>query len=189
MAKNNVKNVSAGKPKAGGAIFRAPIGTALPTDATTALAETYVCLGYCSEDGLVETEERETEEVKAWGGDTVLRPQTGYSKQYGFTPIETNKEVLETRYGLANVEGDEKKITVHHNADELDHFVWVFEILLSNNRVSRKVIEDGQVTEVGEISYVDGEPIGYEMTMSVFPGSDSDYVKEYIAEIEDDGGE
>ena len=51
----DVKNVTAGKPKVGGAIFRAPLGTTLPTDATTNLDAAFKALGYCSDDGLTNT--------------------------------------------------------------------------------------------------------------------------------------
>ena len=53
--KNNVANVSSAKGVKGGYIFTAPVGTALPTDYTTALPEAWKCLGYISEDGYVET--------------------------------------------------------------------------------------------------------------------------------------
>ena len=49
---NDASNVSVGKPLASGAIFVAPSGTTAPTDAKTALAATFKCVGYISEDGV-----------------------------------------------------------------------------------------------------------------------------------------
>ena len=40
----NAEHVSAAKPKTGGAIYRAPLGTTLPTDASTALNAAFKCL-------------------------------------------------------------------------------------------------------------------------------------------------
>ena len=46
MATNvSADNVSTGTPKVGGAVFYAPVGTALPTDAETPLNEAFLSVG------------------------------------------------------------------------------------------------------------------------------------------------
>ena len=69
---NTSTNVTAGKPKITGAVFVAPLGTTIPTDATSALDNAFKCCGYISDAGVVNTNTASTTAVKAWGGDTVF---------------------------------------------------------------------------------------------------------------------
>ena len=84
----NSAYVTAGKPKIGGAVFRAPLGTTLPTDATTSLDAAFKDLGYCSEDGVTNANTIESDNIKAWGGDTVLALQTDKTDTFTFTLLE-----------------------------------------------------------------------------------------------------
>lgn len=68
----DTKNVTTSKPKIGGAVYRAPVGTTLPTDATTALNEAFVCLGYISEDGLTNANSPDGDKIKAWVVELIL---------------------------------------------------------------------------------------------------------------------
>lgn len=177
-----VTNVTAGKPAVGGAIYRAPLGTTLPTDATTALGEAFKSLGYCSEDGLTNTNSPETDSVKAWGGDTVLPFQTAKEDNFGFTLIEAlNAEVLKAIYGSDNVTGNlATGITVTANADEAEEAVWVFDMILRDGALKRIVVPDGKITEVGEITYSDSDAVGYETTLAAMPDTSGNTHYEYI---------
>lgn len=102
---NTVTNVTAGKPAVGGAIYRAPLGTTFPTDAEAALGNDFVSLGYCSEDGLRNTNSGESSDIKAWGGDPVLNVMTAKNDIFNVTLIEAlNPDVLATVYGTENVD-------------------------------------------------------------------------------------
>ena len=92
---NTATNVSTGKPNISGAVFAAPIGTTLPTDATTALDAAFVCLGYVSEDGLTNNNEMDVSAIKAWGGAIVYRSLTELDDNFALTLIESeNVDVL-----------------------------------------------------------------------------------------------
>ena len=179
---NTVANVTTGKPSVSGAIWRAALGSTLPTDATTALDAAFKCLGYVSEDGLTNDNSPESDTVKAWGGDTVLTLQTEKPDTFQFTLIGAkDTDVLEAVYGSTNVSGAlTTGITVSANATEAEDHVWVFEVVMRDNTFKRIVVPSGKVTEVGDIVYKDDETIGYELTIQAFPDSSANTHYEYI---------
>lgn len=171
---NTAANVLAGKPLATGGVLVAPLGSTLPTDAETALDAAFKSAGYIGEEGLTETTERSTEKVKAWGGDTVKVLQTDFSATYAFTFLESlNSDVLKTVYGDDNVvttAATSSSGTLHAvkiNSDTLPHKTFVFEVKDGDARI-RIAVPDGQITEVGEVTYSDGEVIGYQVTVEAF---------------------
>lgn len=180
-------NVTASKPALGGGVSRAPLGTALPTNASTALANTYVNMGYISEDGVTNNNSAESEDVKAWGGEVVMNTQTSKEDTFTMTFIEAlNIEVLKTVYGEDNVSGTlATGITVKANSKEPGASVYVIDQILREGALKRIVIPNGKISELGEISYNDSDPIGYEVTIKALPGADGDTHKEYIVRAAD----
>ena len=176
----NANMVTAGKPKVGGAISVGATTLTMPTDATTALAQGFDNLGYVSEDGVTKGVTRDSENIKAWGGDTVMTSQTDYAETYQFSLIETLMvAVKKCVYGDTNVSGDlTTGITAISNSTELPAHAWVFD-MVQNGTVSRIVVPNGKVTEVGDITYVDGEPVAYNLTVTALPDVSGNCSYEY----------
>ncbi len=180
---NDADNVSFGKPKSTGAVFVAPAGTALPTNAHVALNAAFEGLGYVSEDGLVNGVETDTEEVNAWGGDLVLVGQTTFKEMFTVNLIETNENALKVYYGEDNVvvEGN-GSITVTQTNEMLPRVSVVFELVMTGGRIRRIVVPNAQIADrSGEITYVDGEAVAYPAVFVAYPDENGDTHKEYIA--------
>ena len=185
---NKAANVLVGKPLVTGGLLKAPIGTALPAPGSPfgGLNVAFVSLGYLSDAGVTENNGRSTDKIKAWGGSIVKVVQTEHSYSLEFTLIETgNTDVLKAVYGNANVSttaaaGASGKIdTVLINASVLEHWAWVVEVADGIARI-RIVVPDGQITEVGEVTYTDSELVGYTCTMECFEDASGNKAYKYI---------
>lgn len=179
---NNADNVTYVKPKIGGAIHVAPLGTIVPTDVSSELSDAYECVGYISEDGYTNDNSPETGEVKAWGGDTVLNTQNGRPDTFKWKMIEVNESVLKVVYGEDNVVvGSNGNIAIHASTQELLGHVYVIDQMLKGGRARRTVIPNGNLIQLGTITNKDNEAIGYETTISAIPDANGYTHHEYIA--------
>lgn len=180
---SDTNNISAAKPAVGGAISMAPFGTQVPTDATTALNSAFKNLGYISDDGMKNNSSIDSEEKKAWGGDSVYAAETGKTDTFTCKFIETlNVDVLKAVYGSSNVSGTlANGISINVNSKEHEYCAWICDMILKGDVLKRIVIPRGKITNVAEITYKDNDLIGYEVTISAAPyNSNGDTHHEYL---------
>lgn len=179
---SNAAYVTTGKRRTAGGIYRAPAGTALPTDATTALPEAFKNLGYVSEDGVTNSISSDSTEIKEWGGDTVDTVKTSQSDTFKFKLIEAmNVDTLKTVFGDSNVSEANGAISVDVKAADGDAAVYVVDIAFKGGRLKRIVIPSGKITELGDIVYKTDEAVGYDLTIQAALGADGATHHEYIS--------
>ena len=170
MAKN-AQNVRVGTT---GAVTFAPMGTALPTGAVTALPAAHVDVGYLGPDGVTQSIETDVTDIKAWqNGDTVRKVQTSHDVTFQLVMLETTAQSLKIYYADKTATAKAVKVTGAPSPRN----VVVIDVLDEKNTI-RIVLPDAQVTERGEIVYQNEEATGYDITMTAYP--DSNGVKAYI---------
>lgn len=86
-----------------GALWKAPLGTALPTDGSTAWGVGFVNLGYES-DGFTLTQDYKTTEVSGWQSLEALRLiATALTRKLAFEAIQSNTVTVGLAWGGATI--------------------------------------------------------------------------------------
>ncbi|NYI25781.1 hypothetical protein [Aeriscardovia aeriphila] len=171
MAENNTAEIALGKGNVLGYVFVAPMGTALPTDATTKLDTKYTNLGYVSEDGITNATDTDTTEVNDMNGTKVLSVVSSYGETYQFALLQTNEDTLKLRYGNSRVTKQNGKITVFHGIPTGDHMRLVFDLVM-NDQPKRIVVPDATLSEVDDLQYHSGDAVMYTMTFNANPSAE-----------------
>lgn len=190
----NVKNAFVGSPAIdGGVFFRAPLGTKLPKSATEKLDEAFGDHGAVSEDGVTVTQDRSSNDIKQYGGDTFITVQDNYDEQVEIALLEDdNDEVIKTAFGDANVEKKEATAedgttrTIYHTSQVLPISSFVIHSVYGS-KTKRYVIERGQVVSVGETKDVHNDVTRKTLTIKTYKPASEELRGGNVVEYRNDG--
>ena len=191
----NVNDVRIGAPeqKTTGAIKHAPVGTTLPVLSDigvsgVTLDPAFVGDEYVSEDGLTLSPSMSTTNIKDWSGTVVRKLLEEFDGTLSWTMISTNEDTLKIAFGddyvtsAAASSAHGAQVRAALGAHLPDTQSWVFLMKDGDARVVI-VVPNGQITEVGDVTFVSNNAIGWQVTLSTYPDSDGNSI--YI--MTDDG--
>jgi hypothetical protein len=172
MTPNDTANVTVARGVAGGYLLSAPT----PTDVSGLIAELsdlsaplprgFDNLGYVSADGVTEAESVTTEPVLDVDGQQVDVTRTERAETVRFRLVEMRAAALAEAHGHANVTSGRTLLVAHHNNAQREHRTYVADLVLKDGRRWRKVVPDGQVTEVAELALASTQLVGRELTVA-----------------------
>jgi len=163
-----------------GVVRRAVLGTALPTTVTATPDTAFWDVGYISEDGVVTSTSTDTNDIKAWqNGDLVRRVQTSHDYTVQFTMLETNETTLELYYGNFTHGAGAASGVAQVRGEQGYRGSFLVDVVDDTNRI-RLVLPDAQVTDRGDVSYVNGDAIQYQVTLTCYPDASGNKAYIYV---------
>ena len=179
----NVSDVRVGAPEQSttGAIKHAPLGTTLPTlesisTSGVVLDNAFTGNEYVSEDGLTLSPSMSTSDIKDGSGAVVRKLLESFDGTLSWTMISTDENALKISFGDDYV--TKNAATISHGtqlraalgAHLPDEQSWVFLMKDGDARIVI-VVPDGQITEVGDVTFKANEAVGWNVTLSCYPDS------------------
>lgn len=138
-------------------------GAIPPTSATAPLGPDFDELGYLTDAGVVMSISSDTQQITAWqNADNVRTIQTSHDVTFQFSLLETNEHTMRAFFGNY----DDGHVEVDGRL--LPRMPWVLDVLDGDKKI-RVVIPEGQITERGDVSMVNGDAMSYPITLTAYP--------------------
>jgi hypothetical protein len=157
-----------------GAVYATANGdtAAAPTTAVSALDVLFADLGYISDDGITESYNDDTSEIKAWQGGTIVRTIISGSKAtLKFQMIENKREVVELYHkGSVVVSDGATGYKMDVMVPTPDRRSFVVDVIDGDDH-ERIYIADGEVSSRSDIVYKSDTQIGYEVEITMYPNN------------------
>jgi hypothetical protein len=135
-----------------------------PTTAESTLGTGWADLGYVSDQGVDETVNQTSNPLRAWQKNKKVRTLVEDGDvAYHFVLLQTSADTVAFYYG-GTVDDADGSIVVDPTV-ERPTFKFNLDVIDGDNRV-RAYAPNAQVTEVGQQVYRNGEPVGYEVTVT-----------------------
>lgn len=159
-------DVKLGLGLATGMFYHAPAGTALPTDPTAAIPNTWTHIGDVSEDGITLATDKSVTNLKNWANKIKRSIMTDHSETIQSPLMDTTAEVLKVVLGEDNVTESSTAVTANLSASDLpaqEAFLWVMK---DGDDMMMLGCSYGQVTAVDNVSFAPGSAINWTPTIT-----------------------
>lgn len=163
-----------------GAVYVGPTSATAPSSSAATLTG-FTDLGYISSDGITETIDKTTNQIRAWQTGSLVREVVSegtYSVTLTF--IETKLEVLELYFGSTITDGELDGDPTKSGGRKS----FVMDVV-DGTIVERTYIPAGEITAVGERTLASGEAVGYNVTITAYADSSNVTFKKFFSELED----
>lgn len=155
-----------------GAVAVADIAAPAPTDARTALSG-WTTGGYVDENGISLSLSKSVTAIKDWSQASVRKALTDFDGTISCAFLQVDQFAAEAMFGAANVtvepatsaHGEQIKISIGADLPPIQSFCWSMK---DGDRRVRVYVPQGQITELGDVSFVPGSANVWPTTISAY---------------------
>jgi len=164
-----------------GAVYAGDTTATAPAAADSALVG-FSNLGYVGPDGVEETRDRSTNQIRAWqNSDLVREVITEATATFTFMLMETNADVLELYYGTT-VDPLDGSVEVNPSATG-GKKSFVIDVIDGDSAI-RTYIPTGEILAVESQTAANGEAVMYGVTITAYVSEDGYSFKKFYSDLE-----